>query len=418
MGHGNGIKWYRHLELPADGLAAAAACLAADPPRPPGSADEFYAAADRLGRRAQALRDVLAKLGAIAASEGVWAGQAADTFRRLLRDAHRAHYDQVPDRYDGYARALRDYAGLHGQHQARIDGARADVQSAVDAYHGAAHGTGIRQASGIAAAAIALSECRAAAHSFRTAYDDWVDSVTRCERAIERVDGDALHNPHGAQVAVDVVANVSAVLSNLTAVLALATLPWPPIAILFLAVSSETSLLELGADVTRAAAWQEKVTLGDLVFDALGSIPLGTCASEAVKASRALKAAGILTRARAGARGFLHSFGPELIDAAGRDVKQATVGLRTARWRPDAKGVAATLRENWEVQDVGVTVASAGREAYDNRSRPWPQAIERTAFSVVLGPLGPPAAARVNASAVRVARELGERRPGVPRPPP
>jgi uncharacterized protein YukE len=418
MGHGNGIRWYYHLELPADGLAAAAACLAADPPRPPGSAGEFYAAANRLGRRAQALRDVLAKLGAIAASEGVWTGEAADTFRRLLTDAHRSHYDQVPDRYDGYARALRDYAGLLGQHQARIDGARADVQSAVDAYHRAAHGAAVGQASGTAAAATALSECRAAVHRFRTAHDDWVDSVTRCERAIERVDGDALHNPHGVQVAVDVVANVSAVLSNLTAVLALATLPWPPVAILFLAVSSETSLMQLGADVTRAAAWQEKVSLGDLVFDALGSIPLGTCASEAVKAGRALKAAGVLTRARAGAKAFLHSFGPELIDTAGRDVKQATVGLRRARWRPDAKGVAATLRENWEVQDVGVTVASAGREAYNNRSRPWPQAIERTAFSVVLGPAGPPAAARVNAGAVRIGRELGEPLRRVPRPPP
>jgi uncharacterized protein YukE len=424
MGHGNGIRWYHHLELPGDGLAAAAACLTADPPGPPGSSGEFYAAANRLGRRAQALRDVLAKLGAIAASEGVWTGEAADTFRRLLTDAHRAHYDQVPERYDGYARALREYGALIEQHQARIDGARADVQSAVDAYDrataaAAARGTATGQAS-VAATACrpALSECHAAAHRFRAAYNDWVDSVTRCERAIERVDCDALHNPHGAHVAVHVVANLSAVLSNLTAVLALATLPWPPVAILFLAVSSATSLIEFGADITRAAAWHEKVTLGDLAFDALGSIPLGASASKAVKAGRALNAAGVLTKARAGARGFLKSFGPELIDAAGRDVKEAAVGLRRTRWRPDVRGVRPTLRENWEVQDVGVTVASVGREAYDNRTRDWPQAIERTAFSVVLGPAGPRAAAGVNAGAAKVARELANLRRPVPGPAP
>jgi uncharacterized protein YukE len=416
MGHGNGIRWYHHVELPGDGLVAAAACLSADPPRPPGSSGELYAAANRLGRRAQALRDVLGKLGSIAACDGVWTGAAADTFRRLLDDAHRAHYDQVPERYDGYARALREYGALLEQHQARIDGARADVRSALDAYHrataaAAARGTAVGQAAAAATACRpALSECQAAAHRFRAAYNDWVDSVTRCERAIERVDGDALHNPHGAHVAVHAVATVSAVLSNLTAVLALATLPWPPVAILFLAVSSATSLIEFGADITRAAVWQEKVTLGDLAFDALGSIPLGPSAAEAVKAGRALKAAGVLTKARAGAGGFLKSFGPELIDAAGRDVKEAAVGLRRTRWRPDVKGVSPTLRENWEVQDVSVTVASVGRDAYNNRTRAWPQALERTAFSVMLGPAGPPAAAGVNVGAARVVRELGKLR--------
>jgi len=36
MGHGNGIKWYRPLQLPGTGIEAATTCLAVDPARPPG----------------------------------------------------------------------------------------------------------------------------------------------------------------------------------------------------------------------------------------------------------------------------------------------------------------------------------------------------------------------------------------------
>jgi hypothetical protein len=383
MGHGNGIKWYRHLVLPGDGAAAAEACVHADPPRPPGRSAEFYSAAALLGRRAQALREALAKLSALACTAGVWTGDAAEDFRRLLQNAHRAHYDQVPERYDGYARALREYAAALDGHQAIIDSARAQVQAAVDAH---------RRATAAGAKALTtacIADCQTAASRFRGAYNDWVDSVARCERAIERVDDDKLHNAHGMHVGLDVVARYADIMSSLTGALALIAIAWPPAALLLLEVSSVCSLAQLGSDVARAAVYHEKITPGDLVFDALGSVPIVRPGSQAVKAGRELKDAGVVAAARSGARAFGTSFvseaKPGLVDAAHN--------LKNTRLRPDPKAIWPTLEENWRLQDVVVNASSVGREAYDNRHGDWPRAAERTAFSVALGPLGPAAAA-------------------------
>jgi hypothetical protein len=396
MGHGNGIKWYRHLDLPGDGLAAAEACLIADPPRPPGCSAQFYTAAGLLGRRAQALRDALAKLGAIACTAGVSTGDAADAFHRLLQDAERAHYDQVPERYDGYARALREYAAALDSHQARIDSALAGVQAALDAH---------RRAAGAphkAVRAPAVADCQAAARRFRAAYNDWVDSATRCEHAIERVDDDRLHNAHGVHVALDVAARYADIMSSLTGALALVAIAWPPAAILLLEVSSVCSLAKLGTDVARATAYHEKAGTGDLVFDALGSVPIMRPGSQAVKAGRDLKDAGVLAAARSGVKAFGRSFvaeaKPGLVDA-GRN-------LKNTKLRPDTNAIWPTLAGNWRLQDVVVNVSSVGREAYDNRAGDWPRAAAVTGFSVVLGPLGRPAAAELNWAVNLVRRRL------------
>jgi uncharacterized protein YukE len=397
MGHGNGIKWYRHLELPGDGLAAAEACLIADPPRPPAGSADFYSAAGLLGRRAQALRDALAKLGAIACHAGMWTGDASDGFRRLLQDAQRAHYDQVPERYDGYARALREYAACLDGHQARIDSARAGVEAALDAHRRATAAAGAT-----AVTAPGVADCRAAARRFRAAYNDWVDSATRCEHAIERVDNDRLHNAHGVHVALDVAARYADLMSSLTGALALVAIAWPPAAILLLEVSSVCSLAKLGTDVARATAYHEKARAGDLIFDALGSVPIMRPGSQAVKAARDLDDAGVLAAARSGVNAFGRSFvaeaKPGLVDAA-RNVKKTKL-------RPDANTIWPTLAENWRLQDVVVNVSSVGREAYDNRDGDWPKAAAVTGFSVVLGPLGRPAAAELNSAVSLVRRRL------------
>jgi len=389
MGHGNGIKWYRRLELPGDALAAAHACLSADPPRPPGCAVDFYRAAGLLGRRAHALRDALAELGAIASTAGSWRGDAAEAFRCLLRDAHRAHYDQVPARYDGYARALREYAAALAVHQAAIESPRAGVQAALDAHR--------RAAAAVTAKALAtpgVADCQAAAVRFRAAYNDWVDSATRCEHAIERVDADNLHNTHGLHVTLDMLARYTDVMSSLTGALALLAIAWPPAAILLLEVSSVCSLAQFGTDVARASIYRQDITPGDLVFDALGSVPIIRPGSQAVRAGRELRDDGVLAAARSGANAFGRSFvtesKPGLVDA--------TRNLKATRLRPDTTAIRPTLQENWRMQDVVVNAGSAGREAYDNRRRDWPQAVERAGFSVMLGPLGGPAAADVNSA--------------------
>lgn len=388
MGHGHGIKWYRHLDLPGDGLAAADACLHAEPRRPPGGSAEFYGAADLLGRRAQALRDVLAKLSAIACTAGVWSGDAAEGFRHLLQDAHRAHYEQVPERYDGYARALRQYAAELDGHQAGIDSARADVQAALHAH---------RRATAAGATALAtpgVADCHAAARRFRAAYNGWVDAVARCEHAIERVDDDTLHNAHGMHVALGAVARYADITSSLTGALALVAIAWPPAAILLLEVSSVCSLIELGSDVARASVYHDKVRPADVVFDALGSVPIMRPGSQAVKAGRELKDAGVLAAARSGAAAFGRAFVAE----AKPGLVDATRNLKNTKLRPDKNAIWPTLEQNWRLQDVVVNAGSVGREAYDNRHGDWPRAVTRTGFSVVLGPLGGPVAATLDSA--------------------
>ena len=295
------ISWYEHLELPAVGATAANACLSVDPPRPPGSSCEFSAAAARLSRTAQAFRDALNALGRIAADGSGWTGDAADGFRHILKDPQRSHLDQVPERYDGYARALREYASGLDAHQAGIDSARAGVQSALDAYHRATAAApdprrttsfGIPLPDNDPRHGGAVEQCATSARQFQAAYNDWIDSARRCQQAIKRVDADKLHNPHGMHVVVDVVANAAELLSNLTAVLALICLPYPPLALVFLEVSSVLSLVELAADIDRKVQYHENVTGADFALDALGAIPLIKPVREGVAAGRAAKSVG------------------------------------------------------------------------------------------------------------------------------
>lgn len=395
MGHGNGIKWYQHIELPGSGIGAATAALAVEPARPPGTSCEFFAAANRLAQRAQALRDVLAKLGAIASSDGGWTGEAADSFRTLLRDAHRSHYDQVPVRYEGFARALRQYGAALDGHQAAIDRARADVQAALDAYQRT-------QSFGPSANPGAdpwpypqlslrpdrpdLDDCLAAARRFQAAYNDWVDAVTACEHAIEHVDDDKLHNAHGVHVAVDVIGSVTGLLADVTAVLAVLTLPWPPVAALFLAVSTGLSMIHLGTDITRKVVWNERVSATDFAIDALGSIPVVGSAGEGVKAARAVRTAGRLGKAEAGAKAAFGEFLKPLKEFRPELAKLRQNGIWQTLRHPDLPEAGRTFVRDWgHLQDA----ASVGLQAYNDRKQGVRPALENAAFSVVLGPLSP-----------------------------
>jgi uncharacterized protein YukE len=393
MGHGNGIKWYAHLELLGDGPAAAHACLAADPPRPPGSAAEFYDAAAQLGRRAQTLRDALGKLASIAATEGVWTGSAAESFRSVLRDAHRSHYDQVPQRYDGYAAALRAYAAALPGHQASIDSARADVQAALTAHqrvqlaasdHPYALAVGTDRAGQL---------CQAASVRFRAAYNDWVDAVAQCERAIEKVDDDRLHNAHGAQVATDVIGGVAGELSSLTAVLAVLTLPFPVLSEALLVLSTASSLVALGADSTRRFAYGEDIDWRRLSLDALGAIPMIKPVEVGARAGRAAKEAGVLGRLGAGAKTFGRTFGHEVADAYVHGPARAVSNLKEAGFRgtfarPSLTRSMESLK-GWEKQDLLQYPASWASDAYDHRRQGWAKAARSSAFRVTWQPLGP-----------------------------
>ena len=412
-----GIKWYEHLELPADLVAAANACLSVDPPRPPGSSCEFYAAAGRLSLFAQAFRDALGALARIAADDSAWTGEAAESFRTILEDPQRTHADQVPVRYDGYARALRDYGSTLDSHQAAIDSARATLGSTLDTYRFRAaaaepafprnpalpfppstpHLGPVVDPTFLERAA--AQDCRAAVVRFQTAYNAWIESARRCQRAVKAVDGDKLHNPHGASAAaavidgalhafVDATADLAGLVSTLTAALAVLTIPWPPVAAAFLLVSTVSSGVQLLADVDRKLQYHENVSLGDLAFDALGTIPFARPGSEGVKAGRALKGAGVLGKFRAGGARFGTSIGADLSGTFGRGAKDVLRDLRTTTARPDLKAGRAAFDGAGAAQDLGVNVAQAGTQAYDNRKR-GTRAIEQAAFEVVLGPASP-----------------------------
>ena len=405
MGHGNGIKWYQHIQLPGTGIEAATTCLAVDPARPPGSSDEFYAAATRLGQRAQALRDVLDKLRRIDATEGVWTGDAADAFRSVLRDAHRAHYDQVPTRYDGYARALRQYATTLSGHQSAIDGARADVQATLDAYHRAK--TSItppkvapdcppfpNPVSGLLpqspACTPVIDDCLAAARRFQLAYNEWVDAVTTCEHAIERVDDDKLHNPHGGHAAahalnvgfhtaLDLTAQLADLVASLSAVLAVLTLWNPALAGVLLEISTFASMVKLDADQIRKVAYHENVSLNDLAFDALGSIPGAKPTVEGVAAARGLKGARLISKLRVGAGKFQKTFADEFLPSLGEKLGKLTT---KDGWRVTTKGLGRAFVFQWDVVSNGPSVA---RDTLNNHKKGWLPALEGAA----LGPLAP-----------------------------
>lgn len=415
------ITYYRELVLPAGGVAAAQACLDADPPRPPGSADEFVSTANRLGLIAQALRDALATLARIADDGSVWTGQAADAFWTLLRDPQRAHYDQVPERYDGYARALRAYAADLSGHQASVDGARTGVQAALDAYRRVV-ATAPPPPQSLSTSTsftmptpdtdprhiCAIQECAAAARRFQTAYNAWIAAAAACQHAVKKVDGDKLHNPHGASAVpgaidtafhavVDAVATVADAASTLTGILALITLPWPPVAGFLLLVSTLTSGVQLAADLDRRMQYGEKVTGADFAFDALGTVPFGKPGSAAVKAGRAARAAGLLAALHTGGDTFGRTIAAEVAGTFSiNGIKRTVRDLAQVDRRPAPKAVRPGLGQISPAEDLAVTTAQAGTEAYDNRRR-GPRAVERATLEVALGPIGSPAAAAVDA---------------------
>lgn len=395
------IRHYRPLYLPSDGYAAATTCL--DASRPPGEGDEFRATARLLARVAQQLCDSIAELRAIAADRSAWTGEAADAFRSAVTEPSNAHLDQVPARYDGYARQLQSYAAALDDSQPRIGAARTQVQDAVGAYRSAlarrSRFAGAPAQLLLAATApdvqAAVQECDAAARRFQAEYNAWVDAANRCIDGLKSIDRhDKLHNPHGARAAVGSVAHAISGLMNelagLSSVLAVVSLALcPELAVVFFAVASVATQLQFAADVGREAC-QGHVGWRALALDALGSIPYAGPLKGAAAAVREARAAeGALTRGARAAGAFGSEVGRAFGDALKRDPAHALEALS----RRGAMGgsVPSVARRGRAVADAKLDLAGflppAASNAYDNRRQGLVEAIGLCAFRITWQPV-------------------------------
>jgi len=246
---------------------------------------------------------------------------------------------------------------------------------------------------------------------FRAVYNHWVDAVAQCERAIEKVDDDRLHNAHGAQVAVDDIAAVAGEISGLTAVLAIAALPLPLLSEVLLVISTASSLVELAADSTRRFRYGEDVDWRQLSLDALGSVPMIKPVEVGARAGRAAKEARVFGRLGAGAKSFGRTFGHELADAYAHGPARALSNLKKAGFRgvihaPSVSRAWKSLRA-WEKQDLLQYPAAWGDDGWAHRKEGVATAVRSSAFRVTWQPFEPVVPAPVQHGAERVARPLG-----------
>lgn len=153
------------FELPLDGLLAARVCLAQRVPA--GDPVRIRAVAGRSGAFAAELRRAAAVLLA-GVEAGMWAGAA---HRALVQDLH-AQAPSVAataDRYDHYAAALVDYAGVLAEVGPRLAAARRQLQQC----HVELTAHPDRRA-----------EMLPLARGFQADYDRWADALDRCKTAL------------------------------------------------------------------------------------------------------------------------------------------------------------------------------------------------------------------------------------------
>jgi uncharacterized protein YukE len=323
------------LELPFGGGALEAAyCLAY--PQPPGSPSALQQIAGRLAATAQALRDALGELRRLRSDGSLqWLGVAGDAFRAALADPSGVHLDDVPARYDGYARALSRYAPELDSAQVQVARARSVVRDTLDSYHTAA-------ASG-QPLAMPAAVCASAARAFRNTVNDWVDQVNSCIVCLHTVDDDSLRNPHGWQVFVDELSTWAGEVSNVAMFAGLATLPFcPALSGLAFAISFAASGVQLGADVTRKYHFGEDVGLGTLAFDALGAIPVG----------------GVIKAGREGAA--VVKEGGSRLEALGTGVESFTRDYHAGEWVDRLDAASAVHGYLSKSQDIASVVISGG----------------------------------------------------------
>jgi hypothetical protein len=381
------------LRLPSvDGPTAARFCLAhADPAGDPGQLRDV---ARYLARTGQAVRASVAELRGIGLAASSWCGSAADAFRAAIEEPKRAHIDEIPPRYEGYAAAVNDYAGDLSRSMDLIRQARVAVQDALAAHARTAH-VPAAQASQYAARGATDAECLAAAQRYAMAYNDWVDAADRCIGRLAHTDRrDHLHNPHGWHAVADAVSSVFGDISTLTAALGVLALAICPLAapVLF-AASAVTAGVTLAADLDRRYGYGEEVSIADLAVDALGCIPAVGIARGAAAAGHAAGSAEHAADALAdGASAFLRPIGASYrasfssARAAAETMAKHGVTFR-APALPGWRTTVAGLEEHGQ-NVVQVPAAWAAHASDDHRSGEayWPE-VWRAPFRVEWRPL-------------------------------
>jgi hypothetical protein len=257
---------------------------------PAGDPEQLRDVARYLARTAQAVRANVAELRGIGQAASSWCGTAADAFRATIEEPRRAHIDDIPPRYEGYAAALTDYAADLSRSTALIRQARVGVQDALAGHARAAHTS---QASAHPTVDATAADCLAAAQRYAAAYNDWVDAADRCIGRLTHTDrSDHLHNRHGWHAVTDAVSSVFGDISTLTAALGVLALAICPVAapVLF-AAAVATAGVTLAADLDRRYQYGEEVSLADLAVDALGCIPVAGTVRGAAAAGRAARSA-------------------------------------------------------------------------------------------------------------------------------
>ncbi|MBV9823889.1 MAG: hypothetical protein JO144_16790 [Actinobacteria bacterium] len=288
--------------LPPDGTAAARVCLAQR--MPGGEPVRLRAASRHSAAFAYDLRQSAGMLLATAESS-MWRGPAYRAFTEQLR-AQAPTLTATADRYDEYAAALAGYAGALDVLIPSLVSVRQQLQQHSDAAAGGADPAG---------GLLAL------ARSFQARYDEWLDALERCSRAVLHAGGAALgpHRQgwqalghavgeavHGVGEAAHAVghasasavgtferavlhpslANISACLGELNAglsVLGVALLfVYPPAGAACLAAATVLAIAQLAVDSARRAHG-EQVGAGQLGFELAAAIPLGGGALRSLK---------------------------------------------------------------------------------------------------------------------------------------
>lgn len=283
------------FSLPPDGAAAARVCLAQR--MPGGEPVQLRAASRRSAAFAYDLRQSAGMLMATAESP-VWRGPAHRAFTEQLR-AQAPTLTATADRYDEYAAALAGYAGALDVLVPSLGAVRRQLQ---------------QQAGGADPAGGLL----ALARTFQARYDEWLDALERCRRAVLHAGG-ADRGPHrhgwqalGHAVAHGVgeaahavghvaatavgtferamlhpsLANISACLGELNtglSVLGVGLLfVYPPAGAACLAAATVLAVAQLAVDSARRAHG-EQVGAGQLGFELAAAIPLGGGAVRSLK---------------------------------------------------------------------------------------------------------------------------------------
>ena len=179
------------FDLPRDGLPAAQLCLAQRTPA--GDPVRLRAAAHRSGALAAELRRVGEVLLA-GAEAGRWRGPAHQALVVRLRSQAPA-LAATAERYDGYALALRGYAGVLDDTATPLRALRRLLQQrSVEV--AARHCAGDQPVN--APEPDPTAELLPLARAFKAAYDRWADGLEHCVRELRRVDEhDPTRDLHG-----------------------------------------------------------------------------------------------------------------------------------------------------------------------------------------------------------------------------